>query len=126
MPLGNCKAGAAVFRNADINIKPKTFKYAIAGTPRRTSRSTLCAVEPTIFYDVDNSARIAREEIFGPVATVIPFENEKDALRIANDTPFGLAAAVWSPVFTGSRLRSGSHLFKTEGAFDPKLPKTPF
>jgi betaine-aldehyde dehydrogenase len=53
-------------------------------------------VEPTIFYDVDNSARIAREEIFGPVATVIPFEDEKDALKIANDTPFGLAAAVWS------------------------------
>jgi betaine-aldehyde dehydrogenase len=53
-------------------------------------------VEPTIFYDVDNSARIAREEIFGPVATVIPFENEQDALKIANDTPFGLAAAVWS------------------------------
>ena len=44
-------------------------------------------VEPTIFY---------REEIFGPVATVIPFEDEKDALKIANDTPFGLAAAVWS------------------------------
>jgi betaine-aldehyde dehydrogenase len=53
-------------------------------------------VEPTIFYGVDNSARIAREEIFGPVATVIPFEDEKDALKIANDTPFGLAAAVWS------------------------------
>jgi betaine-aldehyde dehydrogenase len=53
-------------------------------------------VEPTIFYDVDNSARIAREEIFGPIATVIPFEDERDALKIANDTPFGLAAAVWS------------------------------
>ena len=53
-------------------------------------------VEPTIFYDVDNSARIAREEIFGPVAAVIPFEDEKDALRIANDTPYGLAAAVWT------------------------------
>jgi betaine-aldehyde dehydrogenase len=53
-------------------------------------------VEPTIFYDVDNSARIAREEIFGPVATVIPFTNEADAIRIANDTPYGLAAAVWS------------------------------
>src|SRR5271154_6123038 len=53
-------------------------------------------VEPTIFYDVDNSARIAREEIFGPVAAVIPFDDEADALRIANDTPFGLAAAVWS------------------------------
>jgi betaine-aldehyde dehydrogenase len=53
-------------------------------------------VEPTIFYDVDNSARIAREEIFGPVCAVIPFKDEKDALRIANDTPYGLAAAVWS------------------------------
>ncbi|MGH9746171.1 MAG: aldehyde dehydrogenase family protein [Candidatus Acidiferrales bacterium] len=53
-------------------------------------------VEPTIFYDVDNSARIAQEEIFGPVATVIPFGNESDAIRIANDTPYGLAAAVWS------------------------------
>src|SRR6201981_435950 len=53
-------------------------------------------VEPTIFYDVDNSARIAREEIFGPVAAVIPFDDEKDALKIANDSPYGLAAAVWT------------------------------
>ena len=53
-------------------------------------------IEPTIFYDVDNNARIAREEIFGPVATVISFEDEADAIRIANDTPYGLAAAVWS------------------------------
>jgi betaine-aldehyde dehydrogenase len=53
-------------------------------------------VEPTIFYDVDNSARIAREEIFGPVASVISFEDEKDALKIANDSPYGLAAAVWT------------------------------
>jgi betaine-aldehyde dehydrogenase len=53
-------------------------------------------VEPTIFYDVDNSARIAREEIFGPVACVIPFDDEQDALRIANDTYYGLAAAVWT------------------------------
>jgi len=53
-------------------------------------------VEPTIFYDVDNSARIAREEIFGPVASVIPFNDEKDALKIANDSPYGLAAAVWT------------------------------
>src|SRR5450631_3808719 len=53
-------------------------------------------VEPTIFYDLDNSARIAREEIFGPVAVVIPFEDEKDAVKIANDSPYGLAAAVWT------------------------------
>ena len=43
-----------------------------------------------------NTARIAREEIFGPVAAVIPFEDEKDAIKIANDSPYGLAAAVWT------------------------------
>jgi betaine-aldehyde dehydrogenase len=53
-------------------------------------------VEPTIFADVKNSSRIAREEIFGPVASVIAFKDEADAIKIANDTPFGLAAAVWS------------------------------
>ncbi len=69
-------------------------------------------VEPTIFYDVDNSSRIAREEIFGPVACVIPFDREDEALRIANDTHFGLAAAVWTrDIFralrTVKRLRAG-------------------
>jgi betaine-aldehyde dehydrogenase len=53
-------------------------------------------VEPTIFYDASNQSRIAREEIFGPIATVIPFKNEAEAIGIANDTPYGLAAAVWS------------------------------
>ena len=53
-------------------------------------------VEPTIFYDVLNSATIAREEIFGPVMSVIPFDDEAEALRLANDTQYGLAAAVWS------------------------------
>ena len=53
-------------------------------------------VQPTIFYDVPLEARIAREEIFGPVASVIPFQDEQEAVQIANNTPYGLAAAVWS------------------------------
>ncbi len=51
-------------------------------------------VKPTIFCDVRNDMRIAREEIFGPVLSIIPFEDEDEAVRIANDTPYGLAAYV--------------------------------
>lgn len=53
-------------------------------------------VAPTIFAGVNNQMTIAREEIFGPVASVIPFEDEAEAVQIANDTPFGLAGAVWT------------------------------
>jgi betaine-aldehyde dehydrogenase len=66
------------------------------GRPRDAALARGYFVEPTIFYDVDNAATIAREEIFGPVMAVIPFEDEADALRIANDSRYGLAAAVWS------------------------------
>lgn len=51
-------------------------------------------VRPTVFADVSNDMTIAREEVFGPVLAVLPFENEADAIRIANDTPYGLAAYV--------------------------------
>jgi betaine-aldehyde dehydrogenase len=51
---------------------------------------------PTVFVDVDNRMRIAQEEIFGPVLVVIPFDTEEEAIRIANDTVFGLTAGVWT------------------------------
>lgn len=64
------------------------------GRPRHTDRGWF--VEPTVFADVDNNARIAREEIFGPVLSVMPYEDEADAIRIANDSDFGLGGSVWS------------------------------
>ena len=53
-------------------------------------------VEPTVFADVDNSMRIAQEEIFGPVACLIPFKDEADAIRIANDINYGLSSYLWT------------------------------
>ena len=53
-------------------------------------------VEPTVFAGVNNQMRIAREEIFGPVASLIPFDGEEEALAIANDTPYGLTAGLWT------------------------------
>jgi len=78
-----------------LDIGKKEAKLA-SGGGRAADFAKGYYVQPTIFYDVANSARIAREEIFGPVASVIPFENEKDAVKIANDSPYGLAAAVWT------------------------------
>ena len=53
-------------------------------------------IEPTIFTDVSNDMRIAQEEVFGPILSVIPFDTEEDAIRIGNDIVFGLAAGVWT------------------------------
>ena len=53
-------------------------------------------IEPTIFADVRNDMKVAAEEIFGPVLSIIPFDEEEEAVRIANDTPYGLASGVWS------------------------------
>lgn len=70
-------------------------------------------VEPTIFAGVNNQMRIAREEVFGPVLSVIPFEDEEDAVAIANDSPYGLAAGVWTTsikraIRTSERVEAGS------------------
>ncbi|MBS1891208.1 MAG: aldehyde dehydrogenase family protein, partial [Actinobacteria bacterium] len=70
-------------------------------------------VEPTVFGDVANGSRLAQEEIFGPVAALIPFDTEEDAVALANDTPFGLAAGVWTENLArahrmSARLRAGT------------------
>jgi betaine-aldehyde dehydrogenase len=71
-------------------------------------------VQPTVFADVDNSMRIAQEEIFGPVLAVIPFDGVDDAVRIANDSDFGLAGSVWTAdidqgLDIARRVRTGTY-----------------
>jgi aldehyde dehydrogenase (NAD+) len=69
-------------------------------------------MEPTCFVDVKNSMRIAQEEIFGPVLVVIPFEDEEDAVRIANDSIYGLGGVVFGPTERAlsivRRIRAGA------------------
>ncbi|MFZ0384112.1 MAG: aldehyde dehydrogenase [Solirubrobacteraceae bacterium] len=66
------------------------------GRPSQPELASGFFVEPTLFGDVGNDMRLAREEVFGPVAAAIRFSSEEEALRLANDTAFGLAAGVWT------------------------------
>ena len=66
-------------------------------------------VQPTVFGNVSNDMTIAQEEIFGPVLSIIPYEDEDDAVRIANDTQYGLAGGVWSADEDRARRGGPSH-----------------
>jgi acyl-CoA reductase-like NAD-dependent aldehyde dehydrogenase len=85
-------------------------------------------VPPTILGDVDNDMRVAREEIFGPVLCLIPYADEDEAVRIANDSQYGLSGGVWSAdaaraLAMARRVRTGS--IAVNGSYPP-FPAVPF
>jgi acyl-CoA reductase-like NAD-dependent aldehyde dehydrogenase len=87
-------------------------KLLVGGTDAPAGRDKGFWVRPTLFVDVDNAMTIAQEEIFGPVLVVIPYDDEADALRIANDSVYGLAGNVMSgsrehALAVARRLRAG-------------------
>ncbi len=84
-------------------------------------------VRPTLFADVDNGMRIAREEIFGPVLSVIPYRDGDEAVRIANDSEYGLSGSVWTSddargLEVARKVRTGSFGVNQPYSMDPAAP----
>jgi len=87
--------------------------------------------EPTVLTDVNNSMRVVREEIFGPVVAIMPFETEDEVIRLANDTEFGLAAGIWTSNLSrahrmAARLEAGTIWVNTYRAMSPMSPRQGF
>jgi len=98
----------------------------VAGGGRPAALTTGYYVEPTVFADVDNRMTIAQDEIFGPVLAVIPHDGDDDAVRLANDSPYGLSGGVWAgsverAMAVARRLRTGQ-VDVNGGRFNPLAP----
>jgi acyl-CoA reductase-like NAD-dependent aldehyde dehydrogenase len=109
-PLASAGQRDSVLGFIEKGKKEGATLVAGGGKPAQLSKGFF--VEPTIFANVDNRMTIAQEEIFGPVLAVIPYDTEADAVRMANDSPYGLAGGVWGGSSEGAlavarQLRTG-------------------
>jgi aldehyde dehydrogenase (NAD+) len=110
-PLVSAKQRDRVLGYIDKGVKEGATLALGGGRPAHLPKGWY--VEPTLFIDVDNSMTIAQEEIFGPVLVVIPFDDDDDAVRIANDSVYGLAGGVFSgslerAMGVAERIRTGA------------------
>ena len=94
-PLAMAAQLAKVEEYVDHRAQPRAARWSPA-VERADGGLGGYFYEPTVFVDVDNDMRVSREEIFGPVASIMPFETEEEVVRLANDTEYGLAAGVWT------------------------------
>src|SRR5579872_4325704 len=99
----------------------------VAGGASRKVNGKGLFIEPTVFADATNDMQISREEIFGPVLPIIPFENEEDAIRIANDTPYGLASGIQSgnlgrALRLADKIKAGTVWINTWHRYHPNAP----
>jgi aldehyde dehydrogenase (NAD+) len=127
-PLASAEQKRIVLEYIAIGVEEARLVYGGAGLPDGIPDDSADGyyVRPTIFADVDNASRIAQEEIFGPVLCIIPHDGDEDAIRIANDSPYGLAGGVWCSdenraTEAARRIRTGQ-VDINGGAFNPFAP----
>ncbi|MBS0378180.1 MAG: aldehyde dehydrogenase family protein [Proteobacteria bacterium] len=123
-PVISARQQARVLEYIEIGKREGARLVCGGGRPRHLKRGYY--VEPTLFADVTNDMRIAQEEIFGPVLVVIPYEDDDDAVRIANDSIYGLSGAVFGSseraLQVARRIRSGTMNVNGANFFAPDSP----
>ncbi|TCJ35242.1 aldehyde dehydrogenase [Parafrankia sp. BMG5.11] len=125
-PLVARRQQERVRRYIDIGVR-EGARLVVGGTDLPDGIDRGWYVRPTVFSEVDNSMTIAREEIFGPVLVVIPYGDEDDAVRIANDSEYGLAGSVFTAdtehgLEVAGRVRAGTFGVNQGYSMDPAAP----